>query len=118
MKRLVKKIPVILKDQSGETLIEGLASILVFTVLIATITMMLLVSLRITNNTTIAAENMQEAAAAVLAGDEDEADANNGNFIFQVVDDLDVLIPPVQPVQFAVTVYNTDGFIAFEQAAP
>jgi len=109
MKQLVKKVRTILKSKSGETLMEGLASVLVFTVLIATVTMMLLVSLRITNNTTQAAEARQIDALAVLTGDVDTDDTTPGVEIgFNVVGNTNPL------VNITVTVYSTEGLTAFE----
>ena len=48
MRGLLMKISALLRGRSGETLVEGIVSILIFTVLVASITMMLMLSLRIT----------------------------------------------------------------------
>ena len=50
-------------------MMEGIASILVFTVLVASVTMMLMISLRISTNATNDAMVRQLEAGAVLAGD-------------------------------------------------
>ena len=90
---------------------EGLASILVFVVLVASVTMMIMVSLRITHNTTLAAEQRQIEAGAVLIGDMTlpgiDIDEENEDIIF--------LVPGnASPVVISVTVFSTDGFTAFE----
>jgi Tfp pilus assembly protein PilX len=112
MNRLVKKIKYILSESTGETLIEGLASILVFVVLVAAVTMMIMVSMRITANSTENARIRQLEAAAVLAGD----------LAFAGLDDTPgeevTLFVPGTPasliVTVHVTVFSTDAFVAFE----
>ena len=71
-KRLTKA-RAILKGARGETLMEGIISILIFTILLTSVTMMIMVSLRITANATARAETMQNNAnaAAVLTGSRD-----------------------------------------------
>ena len=68
MKSLVKKTCAILKGRRGESLMESIASILVFTVLIAAITSMIMASLQITRAATEAAGRRQNDANAVLTG--------------------------------------------------
>ena len=63
MKRLVK----ILSGNRGESLMEGIASLLIFTVLIAAVTSMIMVSLRITRTATEAADLRQSDANTILA---------------------------------------------------
>jgi len=67
---LVKKVKAILRNTRGETLIEGLASILVFMVLIVAVTMMIMLSMRVTSVTTTAAMENQEEAGALLRGND------------------------------------------------
>jgi len=67
----VKKIKGIFKNAKGETLMEGIASILVFTILVASVTMMIMISLRITHNATTDAMVRQLEAGAVLSGNAD-----------------------------------------------
>ena len=108
MKQLVNNVRLLLSEKRGETLIEGLASILVFVVLVATVTMMLMVSLRITNNTTIAAELRQDEAAALLAVVKPpEVVENDGEFRF--------IIDPARPIIIDATIFSTVGGLeAFE----
>jgi len=68
MKELVKKISPILRGSRGESLIECIASILIFTILIACITTMILVSLRVTGNATRDADAAQADMNAILSG--------------------------------------------------
>ena len=74
MKRQIGKALKFLKGTSGESLMESIISILVFIVLIAAVTLMILVSLRITSAATHAADIRQAQANAVLTGLDDEAD--------------------------------------------
>jgi Tfp pilus assembly protein PilX len=119
--RLVKRIRYILSGAAGETLIEGIASILVFVVLVAAVTMMILVSMRITAVSTENARIRQIEAAAVLAGDEDLLDELDdppdftetaGNVTFNVPNTVNPSSPI--PVTIPVTVFSTDAFTAFE----
>ena len=60
MKSLVRKIGRILRSHNGESLMEGIASVLVLTVLIAAVTTIILVSLKITESSIARAEKMQD----------------------------------------------------------
>ena len=68
MKKPAKKIKTFLKGTSGESLMEALVSILVFSVLIASVTMMIMLSLRITSISTETGNQRQEEARALLTG--------------------------------------------------
>jgi len=94
----------ILNNKRGETLMEGILSILIFTVLVASITTMIIVSLRITAVSTEAAEERQAEANAVLTGTAaDEISDDTVDFTINgIVFSIDV------------TVYETDDFLAFE----
>ena len=113
MNRLAKKIKYILSEAAGETLLEGIASILVFVVLVAAVTMMIMVSMRITAVSTENARIRQIEAAAVLAGDEEFAGltVTTGEEVTFIVPNTPVSVPNVT---VAVTVYNTNAFVAFE----
>jgi hypothetical protein len=113
MYRLVKRIKYILSEAAGETLIEGLASILVFVVLVAAVTMMIMVSMRISAVSTQQAEERQREAAAVLAGDDTDFDLDDtpGVVTFIVPN---TTLAPVPNVAVTVTVFSTDAFVAFE----
>jgi hypothetical protein len=107
MNRLVKRIKYILSEAAGETLIEGIASILVFVVLIAAVTMMIMVSMRITAVSTANAEARQIEAAAVLAGDAALAGPPGEAVTFNVPGSA-------TPITVPVTVYSNNAFTAFE----
>ena len=59
MKRLISKIRAVLGNTSGISLMEGIVSILILTVLIVTITMMIVVALRFTHASLDGANAMQ-----------------------------------------------------------
>ena len=116
MRKLAGKAQVIFNNNRGETLIEGLASILVFTVLIAAVTMMIMISLRITTNATAAAEARQAEAGVVLAGD-NVAVGNLGGTVTSgptVRVTIEVDGDNLNPIFVPVTVYSTAGFTAFQ----
>jgi Tfp pilus assembly protein PilV len=72
---MITKIAAILKSRRGETLMEGLVSILVFTILLSAVTLMIMTSLRVTGFSTREAGAMQEAANNALSGSADLASA-------------------------------------------
>lgn len=62
MKRLTDRIKTILTDKRGESLVESLASMMLFTLLMINITMMINTSLQITGVSTVNAKNKQDNA--------------------------------------------------------
>jgi len=109
MKKLRDKARAIIRSTSGESLMEGIISILVFTVLIASITMMLLLSLRITGAATNAADVRQREANAVLRG----FDPDNSVAVTTFPDNPLTLQSGSDVVQIQVDVYSTGNFTAF-----
>ena len=67
------KMGAVLKGTRGETLMEGVASILVFTILIAAVTLTIMVSLRMTGESNRAAADMQDSVKEVLEGEGDDS---------------------------------------------
>jgi Tfp pilus assembly protein PilV len=61
----------ILRSRRGETLMEGITSVLVFSILIAAVTMIITVSLRVSSAATMEAQAMQAAANEALRGEGD-----------------------------------------------
>ena len=102
--RAVKRARAILKGTRGESLMEGLASILVFTVLIASVTMMIMVSLRITHVSTTSAANRQEEANATLAG----TSAPASKIVEFIIND-----DPTDIIEVEVLLYESENFAAF-----
>jgi hypothetical protein len=109
MKELLDRTRAFLKGTRGETLIEGIASILVFSVLMASITMTILLSLRITGVTTASANQRQAEANAVLSSTS-PAISESGNISLI----LELESGTTQTITIGVTVYSTDDFTAFE----
>jgi Tfp pilus assembly protein PilV len=104
------KIRAILKASRGETLVEGIVSILVFTILIATVTMTIMVSLRMTSASNRAAEAMQESVNAAMDGTarpDQDFDQRSETIQLQISGTSSTL-PPID-----VTITEVDGFIAF-----
>jgi len=102
MKRQASNIRAILKGSSGESLMEGLISIAVFSILIASVTMMLMVSMRITSVSTDAAAERQIEAGAVLTG----ADLTAVDETIEITVGADIYSVNVE-------VYSTDNYTAF-----
>jgi len=89
---------------------EGIASILVFTVLIASVTMLIMLSLRITHVSTESANTLQHEANALLGADEPgiAVDTDNEASIVFTVDGASE-----DSISVDVSVYSTDNFTAF-----
>ena len=107
MKRLFCKIGAILRGARGETLMEGIISNLVFTVLVASITMMILTSLRISSMATDDAGRWRLEANGVLSGDDAFLDGPD-----EVV--LTISGVGAGTISIPVDVYVSDRFTAFE----
>jgi len=109
MRRSINKARAVINSNSGETLIEGIVSILVFTVLIATITVMINVSLRISSRAMDSADVMQKSAVAVLAGDVTNPDIviSDDYETILVIDGTTVATVPI-------IVYRADWFLSFD----
>ena len=59
MYKIIDKIKSISTDKKGESLIESMAALLIFSILLMSVTMMINTSLRITGNSTLAAAEKQ-----------------------------------------------------------
>jgi hypothetical protein len=105
--RFFHRLRAVLKCKKGETLMESIASILIFTVLVAAITMMITLSLRITSVSVGASEGMQARVNAVLTGDDAiTGPPADGIVIFH--------LSPTNAVNVNVSIFTMDGFTAFE----
>jgi len=62
MKYLWVKSKKVLSNSRGESLLEGVISILLLTILVATVTMMIMTSLRVTHRSIDSADTMQDIA--------------------------------------------------------
>jgi len=117
MKKQALKLRNIIKGTGGETLLEGLISVLVFSVLIATITMMIMLSLRITAISTVASSASQNEANAVLMGESEvEVVLISGETeVIGVTMSPDEVVLSFGSENFTipVTVYSTNSFTAF-----
>jgi Tfp pilus assembly protein PilV len=106
MKELVCKVRAILKKTRGESLMECIVSILVFSVLIAAVTTMIMTSMKITGKATQAAEAMQKDINAVVSGTASSANKTVGLEI-----QADGVM--VNNINISVAVYSAGDFIAF-----
>jgi len=103
---MINKIKSILKKANGETLMEGIVSILVFTILIATITMMILVTLDRTNKSNdLAIERQDDANAALSSSLTSNGTPSSITFVFGS-DSTNPIVIPVKTV-------TESEFIAF-----
>jgi len=96
---------------------EGLVSILIFTILVISVTMMILVSLKITQTATDYAGEMQEAANAVLGDNAPNSDAIIKLMVYDTIGDQ---IAEVEIINVNVNAFENDqhGFAAFGPSAP
>jgi type II secretory pathway component PulJ len=92
-----------LMGRRGETLMEGVVSLLIFSVLIASVTMMIAASMRITSQATARANDDQEDVNAALAGD---GTNSSESIIFTIGDGPDEISVPI-------TITSAGDFIAF-----
>ena len=69
MKRILHKAASILREERGETLFESVVSILVFTILIVTVSLVILVSMAVTSSANNWSRIMQGTANAAVSGD-------------------------------------------------
>jgi len=108
MKKLVKKVLAILNSKNGESLMESLVSILVFTILVAAVTMMILLSLRITRSSTEAANESQEEVNSLISGTDGAGDSitSESGSVGLTIDGITIEIP--------VTVSRSGNYTAFE----
>jgi len=100
------------KSSRGESLVEGIVSILVFTVLIASVTAMISTSLRITATSTEMAGNLQNAANDVLIPGALPAVPGSPEIIFSLrrADGT----PVGENISVPITVIDSPYFAAFE----
>jgi len=117
MKRLCDRILSLINCKSGETLIEGIASVLVLTVLIIAVTMMLMISMRITANTTATAQENQANAGNVLRGTVVDED---GDPIDPATGVIGLTVGVFAPVNVPVLIHRVvnEGVVIFEAFEP
>jgi predicted lipid-binding transport protein (Tim44 family) len=92
MNALASKTKRILKGKSGETLMEGVVSLLVFSIMMATITMMVMWATRFNSIATTEGGAMQ-AAANALFGDTAAAPAGENVTLTLAIDGTGTGIP-------------------------
>jgi len=108
MKRFCK-INAILKRKQGETLMEGIVSIMLFTILTITVTMTILVSLQITGRATRDAGLDQDAVNKLMAG---SFAASSSSITFTASStSLSAALPPI-----SIRITEDRGFTAFAPA--
>jgi len=106
MKQWVNKIRTLLFNTRGETLMEGIASMLVFVVLVMSVTMMIMTSLRITHNASVTAQERQDEAADVII-----------NFIPGVPDEIPLVISNASDsisISVYININSNLSFVAYE----
>ncbi|MCL1807175.1 MAG: hypothetical protein FWG31_05680 [Oscillospiraceae bacterium] len=109
MKRFCK-INAILKRKQGETLMEGIVSIMLFTILTITVTMTILVSLQITGRATRDAGLDQVAVNNLLEGN--DVIPVSGSITFTASStSLSAALPPI-----SIRITEDRGFTAFAPA--
>ena len=79
MKKTLRSILAILRSKRGETLFEAVVSVLIFTLLIVTVSLIIIVSLEITGNANRWSRIMQNMSNATLAGEKVELPQHGPN---------------------------------------
>ena len=92
MKESVKKARLILILSKGECLMECLISIFVFTILLAAVTMMIIISMKITGDANRDAESMQTEINEVLSGTAASETGNAKLLIGEVIIDIPIIL--------------------------
>jgi hypothetical protein len=112
---MIKRIRSILANPRGESLMEGIVSILILTVLLASVSMMITISLRLTVASFGDAETLQNQANAAVA----LAGAVNGTIDMTVavspgaVSSVVTVPPSINNVGIIITPPGPSNFIAF-----
>jgi len=106
-----------LTNTRGETLLESIVSILIFTVLMATVTTILLLSLRITSASTEAGREMQESVNHVIAH---VPTSGSTEVLFTLVDEdgYALFTGMNEDISIPVYVYTSGGFRVFSPPQP
>ena len=107
MKRMLHRAISILKEERGETLFESVVSILVFTILIVTVSLMILVSMAITSSANNWSRVMQATSNAAVSGE---------TFVLQQ-DGVNRNIAVQTPAQNEVIVFNAQFTIVGDDPA-
>ncbi len=120
----------ILRSKRGETLMEGIVSILIFTILMAAVTLMLNWAQRETGNTIREGQNLQVLADKALlndytdfAGTPENPDytPQTGNFTLTITGINGAApVSPIPAITIPVTTtdFNNDEFVAFFAPSP
>ena len=103
MKDLAKKVIAVIGNNRGESLLEGIISIFVFSTLMVAVALLIMLSFSITSNATEMANVRQNEANEALAGRSAVTDA--GTIEFEIDGNT---------INFDITIFQTGSFIAFE----
>jgi uncharacterized membrane protein len=108
-----------LNSRRGETLAEGIVSMLIFTILIAMVTLTIMVSLRITLTSTQDAEGIQDSVNTLLAGG-GTADEDIDGITFRIIriNQEDHSAAPISLTPTTVTVAASDDEFALIAFTP
>jgi len=93
---------------------EGIISILILTILMATFTSMIMVSLRMTHAGLEASNTMQESTNAVVSNDGSISDPNDHRFVASTTDVMTFTLPNGWELDANVYVRNAGNFTLFE----
>ena len=129
MRKFLHKAMAILKDNRGEALFESIVSILVFTILLVTVSLVILVALGITANANNWSRRMQAESNATMLGESvtlpspDNIDiivtGNDAVIALSItVDDTPGSVPVNLDIPITVYTSNMQEFVSFEQRVP
>ncbi len=110
MKTLITKAKSILISRRGETLVEGIVSLFIFSVLILGVSSMIVTSLRISQNATETAQDLQNTVNRATEETDYEGSSVAGNsYTIKFSDPSNILGDTVHNLEL----FNSDGIIAF-----
>ncbi|MCL2002830.1 MAG: hypothetical protein FWG72_02360 [Oscillospiraceae bacterium] len=110
----MRKILTLLQSRRGETLMEGIVSMMVFTILMAAVTLIIMASLRVTGHATQEANDTQNAANEALRKSSADAAECDGTSHTPVTITFEDTVSG-EELEFTVNVAeaNVGGFTAF-----
>ena len=111
---LLHKMRSIIRCNRGESLIEGIVSILVFTVLVATITTMMMLAIRFSRGAIERSDEMQDSINALALFNPADR-LGTDNIVFNFIDSGgNPITMPLAAGRATVDIYSSDDFIVFE----
>jgi len=118
MRSLISRICGILRDKRGESLVEGVVSVLVFSIAMLAVSTMLAASINVTNRQTALSREMQMAVNSAVFEDYPEDDIAAATFNLVEIDDDGPVAGGMNVSVGGVRVFGGMNFTAFMPPEP